>query len=272
MSDAAPGRHELYEACVQSPEHAVPLLVAIHGRGPRVLGEDFAGTAAMSRRWVELAPEGRAVAVDRDAAALAHHPTHPAISKVVGDVLECREPCDVLFVGNFSIGYWHTRADLVRYLGHARHRLNPHGVFVCDTYGGESAFALGEMHRDHWLTDGAYRGWRVRYTWEQREADPLTGLVTDVLHFRIISPKGVVEAEHADAFVYRWRLWSVPELRDALTEAGFAAVEVYSKLPEAIDEQGQAYASPITDPCELDESFIVCVVGRAAGRAGTPPR
>lgn len=255
-------RHDLYELCVQSPRHLVPFLRAIHGGGARVLGEDFAGTAALSAAWVEQGPDFRAVAVDLDPAVLRRRPEHPRLRRVVGDVRSATDPardaCDLIYVGNFSIGEIHARGDLVAYLARSRRRLRPGGVFVCDTYGGESAFLTGAVHRDHLAPDGRL----VRYTWEQRRADPLTGEVVNALHFRV-SRAGVVELDLRDAFVYRWRLWSVPELRDALAEAGFARTEVYSRLPSATDEAGNAYVQPVTDPDELDDSFIVCVAARA---------
>ena len=86
-------------------------------------------------------------------------------------------------------------------------------------------------------------------------------MVTDVLHFRIESG-GTITDELLDAFTYEWRLWSVPELRDAMLEAGFASTEVYAKTADAVDGEGNAYVLPATDPDELDDSFIVLVVGR----------
>lgn len=262
-------RHDLYELCVQSPRHLVPFLRAVHGGDPRVLGEDFAGTAALSILWADRSPEASAIAVDLDGEALRHHPEHPRVLRRCVDVMEANRPADVVFVGNFSIGYRHTRADLVAYLEHARERLTSPGrapgVFICDTYGGESAFLTGEVHRDHWIPNeerfGPHAGKRIRYTWEQRHADPLTGMVTDVLHFRV-EKGGVIEQEIFDAFVYEWRLWSVPELRDAMLEAGFTATEVYAKTADAVDEEGNAYVLPVEDPDELDDSFIVLVAGR----------
>ncbi len=254
-------KHDLYELCVQSPGELAPMLRAIHGGDPRVLGEDFAGTAALSYLWAESGPEARAVAVDLDASALMRRPEHPRVQRIIGDVRAATgagtHACDVLFVGNFSIGYLHSRAELVGYLRHARSRLNPAGVFVCETYGGESAFLTGEVTRDHRLPGGR----RVRYTWEQREANPLTGMVTDVLHFQV-DRAGDIELRLADAFVYRWRLWSVPELRDAMAEAGFAATEVYDKTPDATDAEGNAYMLPVSGEGDVEDSFIVCVAAR----------
>lgn len=250
-------KHDLYERCVQSVEHLTPLLRAIHGQDPKVLGEDFSGTAALSMDWVRRSG-ARAIAVDLDADALAHHPDHAMVSKVVSDVMTVPDACDVLFVGNFSIGYLHTRAELLAYLKHARGRLNSGGVFVCDTYGGESSYTIGEVHRPTPLPNG----YICRYTWEQRNADPTTGMVTDVIHFRI-ERAGVIEQEMYDAFVYEWRLWSVPELRDAMIEAGFGETQVFAKLADAWDDEGNAYVEPVVDAeDELDDSFIVLVAGR----------
>lgn len=278
MRDEQLDRHDLYELCVQSPTHLVPMLRAIHQVArlsepcladqdqnptsePGVLGEDFAAAAALSYLWAESSPTARAIAVDLDQAALMRRPDHPRVARIVGDVRTDTNPadhaCDVLFVGNFSIGYLHTRAELVDYLRHARARLNPRGVFVCDTYGGESAFLTGHVHRDHFAPDGR----RIRYTWEQRDANPLTGMVTDVLHFQV-DRAGMVEIEIPEAFVYRWRLWSVPELRDAMAEAGFAETQVYDKTPDATDEEGNAYMLPVSGDGDVEDSFIVCVAAR----------
>lgn len=254
-------RHDLYEVCVQSPRGLVPMLRAIHGHAPRVLGEDFAGTAALSYLWVESGPDAVAIAVDLDESALQRRPEHARVVRIVGDVRGATNAsdhtCDVLFVGNFSIGYLHTRADLAAYLRHARSRLHPGGILVCETYGGESAFLTGEVERDHELPDGRL----VRYTWEQREANPLTGMVTDVLHFEVRRGRRV-ELRLPEAFVYRWRLWSVPELRDAMVEAGFAKTEVYDRTPDATDAEGNAYMLPISGDGDVEDSFIVCVAGR----------
>ena len=46
-------KHDLYELCVQSPKDLVPLLRAVHGNDPEILGEDFSGTAALSHLWVQ---------------------------------------------------------------------------------------------------------------------------------------------------------------------------------------------------------------------------
>jgi precorrin-6B methylase 2 len=254
-------RHTLYELCVQSPRHAAMLLRAIHAGSPSVLREDFAGTGAVSREWIRQIRGGRAIAIDHDKATLARIGRSTRICPIVGDVMKAPlvARADAIFVGNFSIGEIHTRGALVAYLKKCASRLARGGIFVCDTYAGQSAFKVGSVRRQHHAPGGV----RVTYTWEQREADPLTAMVVNAIHFRA-DRAGDVVADIADAFVYHWRLWSVPELRDAMLEAGLGDAAVYNQLPDAVDSEGNAYVEPVEDPEELGESFIVCVAARRA--------
>jgi hypothetical protein len=253
-------KHDLYELCVQSPKDLVPLLRAIHGDNPITLGEDFSGTAALSHLWVEH-NQCKAIATDLDDESLNKRGEHQRVTKHLNDVREIDDQCDILFVGNFSIGYLHTRDELVEYLKHARSRLqSSDGTFICDTYGGDTAFTLGGVHRAHPMPNGKL----CRYTWEQHEADPTTNMVTNLIHFRV-EKAGVIEFEMEDAFVYEWRLWSIPELRDAMIDAGFKDTQVYTKLADALDADGNAYVLPVEDGQEeLSDSYIVLVVAKAS--------
>lgn len=261
---------DCYELCVQGPRFVAPFLHAVHGGSPTVLREDFCGTAALCRRWVEdgrrAGESRRAVGVDMDEVVLERARRdngaagmQEAITLVRGDAIETpvgrSDGCDVVFVGNFSIGYIHERAALAGYLRASRARLGAGnagfggGMFVCDTYTGASAFTPGSVTRVH-----PGRGREVvRYTWEQREADALTAMVTNAIHFQV-EVDGEVVARYPQAFVYRWRVWSIPELREAMREAGFAGSEVYQDVGP--------HAQPMAHGTELRESGIVCVVGR----------
>lgn len=264
-------RHDCYELCVQSPRFVVPFLRAVHGGEPTVLREDFCGTSALARRWIEegmrAGENRRAVGIDLDATVLTRASKENSdagmgdlIRLVAGDATEIpvapEDGCDVVFVGNFSIGYVTKLATLERYLRASRERLSlgnagfGGGIFVCDTYTGPGAFKEGAVTRTH-----PGRGHEiVRYTWEQREADALTAMVTNVLHFQV-EVDGEVVARIPEAFVYRWRLWTIPELREWMMQAGFVATEVYQDVGP--------HAAPMQHGRELRESGIVCVVGRA---------
>ena len=275
-------RFDCYELCVQSPRHVSAFLRGVHANNPVVLREDFCGTAALSQRWLEdaarLGEPACAIAVDLDEEVITRArraPQSPPPSQREGaggwvgsslqllhaDSTKPTNPdpgCDIVFVGNFSIGYLHTRRELIDYLALSRSRLARGnagfggGVFVCDTYGGASAFQLGSLTRRH-----PSRGREIiHYHWQHEEADPLTSMVTNSISFRV-EIDGEIVQQLPRAFVYRWRLWSIAELREAMTEAGFASTEVYTDCNIA---PGQA-PRPVT-PTELGPDWIALITAR----------
>jgi hypothetical protein len=279
-------RFECYELCVQSPRHVVGMLRGIHGGEARVLREDFCGTAAVSRRWCTegktRGDDSRALGVDLDAETLRRGEELAGadgiadrLSLACGDALvadldgeEWNAQAaasvghtwpDIVWVGNFSIGYIYERRDIVDYLRASRERLARGnggfggGVFVCDLYGGAGAFKLGSLDRTH-MGRGAEV---IKYHWEHQEADAVSGMVTNSISFRVIV-NGELAAEFPRAFVYRWRLWGLAELREAMLEAGFAGVEVYKEVNLAPGERPRAVGAG-----ELPEDWIVMVAGRA---------
>lgn len=259
------GPHDLYELCAQYPPRDVALLRAIHGRGPRILGEDFSAGAALSRAWVESG--GRAVACDHDASVLDRASGLPGLVTRRCDVLRARDPVDVLFVGNFTIGEFHERSRLLAYLRHARARLQPGGIFACDLYGGVDAYQTGTLDEDR-LGPG---GERIRYTWEQVTACPLSARVVNAMHFRVRPSRGRAYALPR-AFEYDWRLWSPPELRDALLEAGFRHVAFYHRFHHAEDDAGGVHVRPLEPGEPIEEAWFLFVVGRLGRRRGTARR
>lgn len=259
-------RHDLYESCVQNPALCAAFLRALHARNPRRLLEDFCAGAALARRWLSDDAAATAIARDIDPAMLERAARFAALGGTGGDGVSGRltllradlaQPslldqsiarADVVFVGNFSIGEFHSRAALVRYLRDAHANLAPGGVFVCDTYGGSAAYRVGGVTRTH---AGPTVSTRYHCTWEQREVDPLKRRVRNVLHFRV-EEAGEIVGEFPEAFTYDWRLWTVPELREAMLDAGFVRTSVHDRLddPRAEPDVGRAR-----------EHHIVCVAG-----------
>lgn len=227
-------RWECYERSVQSATDSLALLLHEHGGDPRTLAEDFAGSAALARAWAASAATRTALAIDLDAQALAHAAGVERVQGLVADVRAVRhEPVDAIHAGNFSLGYLHTRAELLAYLRRVAARLRPDGLFACDTYGGASAFELGVSARVTYLADGR----KLTTLWERRAADARTARVENVLGFRV-ELEGDVVALLPEAFVYRWRLWSIPELADALEECGFAPPRVRSSTADDAAQDG----------------------------------
>jgi len=94
-----------------------------------------------------------------------------------------------------------------------RRGLKRGGLFLLDAYGGSESFEEGEEERP---LDG------FTYVWDTERYNPITGGLTTKIHFRF--PDG---SEMDSAFVYEWRLWTLPEIRECLREAGFAEVDVW---------------------------------------------
>jgi len=247
----AVARFLLYELCVQSPPTQAAFLRAVHGGGALALREDFCARAAIARAWLELDARATAVGVDCDPQALGASPD-PRLVLRLADVTALsheQERFDVVHAGNFSLGYLRTRAQLLEYLQLSRRRLKPDGIFVADTFGGASAFRPGASERQRFLADGR----RVRCSWRRVEADPARGTVVNTLSFRV-DRDGEVEIDLPEAFEYRWRLWSLPELREACAEAGFRGFEFYEQLDAA---------RPVPlEGSQLGVDFSVCVVAR----------
>ncbi len=221
-------RHVLYQKSVQDPAAEIEFLdekfSRLRGRRPMRLREDFCGTALLATAWARSHPRRTAVAVDLDRETLEWGRRHnveaggPELARRVelieADVLEVETaPVDVLCAFNFSYYIFQERERLLAYLRRARGALAPGGILVMDCYGGTESGTTGEEERE---VDG------FAYVWEQAEFNPISHRGTCYIHFRF--PDG---SELPRAFSYHWRMWSLPELRELLDEAGFAAVHVY---------------------------------------------
>jgi hypothetical protein len=88
-------------------------------------------------------------------------------------------------------------------------------------------------------------------------------LVTNAIHFRV-ECNGEIIHQLTDAFVYHWRLWSVPELRDAMRQAGFRATEVHLTYGAAIDGQGNPVPAAAREWEPIDGDYVAYVVARTA--------
>lgn len=225
---AGSDRHQLYEESVQSPDEESAFIDrvfrSLRGRTPALLREDFCGTHFLSGTWVKRRAGNRAVGFDLDTSVLAWGRARRAaqlkpaqlarLDMRRGDVRSARsEPVDVLAAFNFSYFLFKTRADLVGYFRHARTQLKRDGVMMLDCYGGYESFSEQTEERD---LDG------FTYQWQTERYDPVTGDVLNHIHF--VFPDG---SRLRKAFTYDWRLWTIPEIRECLTEAGFRRTHVY---------------------------------------------
>jgi SAM-dependent methyltransferase len=223
--------HHLYEVAVQRPEVIVgfidELFETVRGHLPRVLREDFCGTANLSSTWVRLGDDRRALAVDHDAEVLDWAERHnrrslgadaDRLTLHAADVLAIDEPAEVVASLNYSHFIYKRREELGRYLAHARRCLQPGGMLLLDAFGGPGSI-------EPCLDERPFSAFT--YLWEQRSFNPLTHEIDCRIHFRF--PNGSMLR---DAFVYDWRMWGLPELRELLEEVGFDDLAIYFESEE----------------------------------------
>lgn len=225
---ATSDRHELYESSVQSPDEESAFIDrvfrSIRGRTPAILREDFCGTHFLSGTWVKRRAGNRAIGFDLHRPTVAWGQARRATELTaaqrkrldirIGDVRTARsEPVDVLAAFNFSYFLFKKRDQLVAYFKHARSQLKRDGVMFLDCYGGYESFSEQSEERD---LDG------FTYQWHTERYDPVSGDVLNHIHF--VFPDGT---KIRKAFTYDWRLWTIPEIRECLADAGFRRSHVY---------------------------------------------
>lgn len=226
-------RHRLYQLSVQSPEAEIDFVDRtfrrLRDRSARWLREDFCGTAAVACEWVRRRKINRAIGVDLDPEVLDWGRLHnvSALTPEQGrrvrlleqDVLRVTSrPLDIVLAMNFSYWLLQGREALRTYFQRVRGTLAPDGVFFLDAYGGYDSYRVITEERP--LEDPDLGPFT--YVWEQASFDPVTGRLVCHIHFAF--PDG---SRLERAFSYDWRLWSLPEIRELLAEAGFSRVTVY---------------------------------------------
>jgi SAM-dependent methyltransferase len=225
-------KYAYYTASVQSPELDMLVVDELYrdvrqGAEARTLREDFCGTFANCCAWVRLGPERRAVGVDLDPEPLAYGCANnlPQLSLLQQarvrimqeNVLEPDlPPADVIAAFNFSYFFFKRRAELLAYLANCRRTLEPGGLLVLDCFGGPGE---QEPHEEAMEGDGFH------YFFEEEGFDPWSHEAVYHLNFQRDG-----EEKRRAVFTLDGRAWTLPELRDALLEVGFASVRIYWKV------------------------------------------
>jgi SAM-dependent methyltransferase len=220
--------HWLYQESVQSPEVHFGFFDRAYkernGRRPHSLKEDFCGTALLAARWVQERHDRTAVGVDLDGPTLQWAQKHNIAplsdderARIVlrrDNVLHVVKPkVDMVVALNFSYFIFRTRPALRAYFEAARRSLDTGGVFIIDTFGGwEAQKPMVERTRHRGFT----------YLWELERYDPVANFGQFYIHFKFHDGGGIRRA-----FSYSWRLWSIPEIREVLHEAGFKKLDLY---------------------------------------------
>ncbi|MEN9722784.1 MAG: hypothetical protein RJB38_770 [Pseudomonadota bacterium] len=267
MRARIPNKFHLYENSVQSPEAHVELLAQIcseMGRSDsRRMREDFCGTGMLSCQWVASHAENYAVGLDLDPEPLEYglknharklKPSQRKRLKMLRRNVLTTGPgkFDLIVAGNFSFFIFKQRAVLMEYFRKAKASLADGGVFTLEMAGGPGMIAAARERR----TVPVPRVGKVIYTWHQRKFDPITHDAKYSIHFTLPNGKRLLHA-----FEYDWRLWTIPEVRDAMIEAGFKSTSVYW---EKEDRHGRGTGEyERMDRGDNSHSWIAQVVGVA---------
>ena len=244
--------HDLYERSVQAVDLEVAFLRetfrALRGREPMSLREDFCGTASLSCEWVRQGARRHAIGVDIDADVLAWGRKHRVarlpeaararVRLLNGDVRTVRtERVDLVGAFIFSYSCFKTREEMRSYFARVRSALKSDGVFFLDAFGGPEASDLVKEETKH---DG------FTYVWEQAVFEPVTSRILCHIHFKF--PDG---SKIKPAFTYDWRLWTLPELRELLLEAGFSTARVYWEGDDGEGEGNGEFKEHATGDADL---------------------
>ncbi|HEV2321254.1 MAG TPA: class I SAM-dependent methyltransferase [Gammaproteobacteria bacterium] len=253
-------RYDLYQRSVQDPGWEVGFMTDTfkgrRGRVPLSLREDFCGTALFACEWVKSHKDRRAFGVDLDPEVLAWSRAHNVaklsrgavrrLELLQADVLMARTPAvDVVAAFNFSYWVFKDRTSLRRYFEQVRNSLAAGGIFMLDAFGGYDAFRKMREREDFG---------RFTYIWDQADYDPVTASTTCHIHYAF--PDG---SRLNQAFSYHWRLWTLPELRELLAEAGFGTHTVYWQRTDPKTGEGTDEFKP-ADRGDPDPAWIAYIV------------
>lgn len=224
-------KYDYYLRSVQTPDVEARFLEWLYhkenGRvhSPRHMQEDFCGTFALACEWVKLDGKRSAVGLDLDPEPLAYGRQRlmgkltpnerKRIDILKQDVCSYRgtKKADIICALNFSYFIFKERTQLMRYFKHCRRGLARRGLLVLDAVGGPD---YEEPHEDVTKKRG------FTYFWQQKTFSPITRHATFAINFKIPGEK-----RRDDVFTYDWRLWTLPEIKDALLESGFSQVNIY---------------------------------------------
>ncbi|MEC4672599.1 MAG: class I SAM-dependent methyltransferase [Nitrospirota bacterium] len=261
--------HALYEKSVQSPDHDTEFLGGYYeeytGQPLREFREDFCGTAFLSSFFVTLHPDNHAVGIDLDWPTLnwgiKHHVSSltPAqqqrLNLIHGNVLDLHNTQSQLIAAmNFSYMVFRDRHMLLQYFKQVRQGLQPGGLFMFDIWGGSESQVEQEEIRDIENSDNDGIG-NFTFSWDQDKFDPATYFCTTRIHFEFQDG-----SEMRNAFVYDWRMWTIPEVTELMQEAGFQDVHFLWEGTDPETHEGTGIYER-SDKGDADIAWIAYMVG-----------
>jgi len=261
-------RHLLYQQSVQDVEAEIDFVEQtwseLRRRPAEYLREDFCGTANTACEWVKRDANHFATGVDLEQSVLDWGRQHNLagldadqrrrIELVNGDVLETRTGlADIVLAMNFSYYLFLQRDQLREYFASVLQGLVSDGILFLDAYGGyEAPMELSEPRECQDREGNAFT-----YIWEQAAFNPIDSCMTCHIHFEFPD-----QSRMDKAFSYHWRLWTLPEIREILYEAGFSLVEIYWEGTDEDNNEGNGIYMP-SETGDADPGWVCYIVAQA---------
>jgi hypothetical protein len=254
--------HDLYQRSVQDTEAEIDFIEEtwnlLRKRPAELLREDFCGTANTACEWVRRDHRNCALAIDLDRSVLDWGQRHniaalkPAeqqrIELIHGNVLGAvPASADIVLAMNFSYFLFRTRDALREYFSCVYEGLCEDGIFFLDAYGGYDAPREIEESRE---CDGFV------YVWDQASFNPIDSCMTCHIHFEFADGSRMERA-----FTYHWRLWTLPEIREILLEAGFRQVDIYWEGTDQATNEGNGIYAP-AEVGDADAGWVCYIVAQ----------
>jgi SAM-dependent methyltransferase len=261
-------RHLLYQQSVQDVEAEIDFVEQtwseLRQRPAVFLREDFCGTAKTACEWVIRDEDHQAVGVDLDREVLNWSRLNlltqldeeqlERIELLNEDVLQTRPGlADIILAMNFSYYLFLTRDDLREYFINVLDGLVSDGIFFLDAYGGYEAPMVMEESRACQDEDGN----DFTYIWDQAAFNPIDSCMDCHIHFEFPDDSRIDKA-----FSYHWRLWTLPEIREILLEAGYSQVDIYWEGTDKINNEGNGIYTP-SKVGDADPGWVCYIVAQA---------
>ena len=265
---ASADRHLLYQQSVQDVVAEIDFVEQtwseLRQRPAVFLREDFCGTGNTACEWVTRDDSHHAVGIDLDESVLAWGRSHnlgklrvdqsERIELLNEDVLSARPGlADIILAMNFSYYLFLERDKLREYFANALDGLVSDGVLFLDAYGGYEAPMVLTEPRTCEDADGN----EFTYIWDQATFNPIDSCMNCHIHFEFPDKSRIEKA-----FSYYWRLWTLPEIREVLYEAGFSRVKVYWEGTDESSNEGNGIYAP-TETGDADPGWVCYIVAEA---------
>jgi hypothetical protein len=132
---------------------------------------------------------------------------------------------------------------MIQYFRQVRTALKDDGVFFLDAFGGYEAYE--EMKEKTKYEN-------FSYIWDQASYSPISGEMTCHIHFKFPD-----KSKMKKAFTYTWRLWTLPEIKEMLLEAGFQNPVIYWEGTDKDGDGDGVFAAD--DKGEADAGWIAYI-------------